>query len=224
MHSEGGSPLFRGQFQPPNQPSQTAKPEVKGRDRLSTKSGLDGNIARVRYVLPRHKGPTGATRAAKESPRGPQPVSFAAASQPRLPHDSPHAPSTDFRPRVHARPIRRQAPTGSPLPQALDFVARSDGYRRDVLGGLNERHIEQAGQPTAVLDLGAGPVGVVRAEPASYRAGSAWCRCPRSGPSGRGRADPRRTRRRTARPSRTPAGALRRRCTCRRRRRRSRGR
>jgi len=29
---------------------------LKGRDRLSAKSGLDGNIARVRYVLPRAQG------------------------------------------------------------------------------------------------------------------------------------------------------------------------
>ena len=74
----------------------------------------------------------------------------------RLPHHPSPSPSTNLRPRVDARPIRRQAPTGGPLPQALDLVARSDSHRDDVLGGLNERHIEQGREPTARLDLGTG--------------------------------------------------------------------
>ena len=35
---------------------------------------------------------------------------------PRLPHHPPHSRATrPFRPRIHARPIRRETPTGSPL-------------------------------------------------------------------------------------------------------------
>jgi hypothetical protein len=48
---------------------------------------------------------------------------------PRLPHDSPHPTATHpFRPRIHTRPVRRQAPTRGPLPQALDLVALSDSH------------------------------------------------------------------------------------------------
>ena len=49
-----------------------------------------------------------------------------------------HLPRTTRRTpdHVHARPIRRQAPTRSPLPQALDRVDRSDSHGDDVLGGV----------------------------------------------------------------------------------------
>jgi hypothetical protein len=50
------------------------------------------------------------------------------------------------------------------LPERLDLVSRSDGHGHDVLGGLNERHIEQGREPTARLDLGTGPLGVVGPE------------------------------------------------------------
>ena len=81
----------------------------------------------------------------------------------RFPHHPPHPSATAaFRPRIHPRPIRRQTPTRSPLTQPFDLVARSDSHRYDVLRGLNERHVQERRQPAARLDLGAGPVGVVR--------------------------------------------------------------
>jgi hypothetical protein len=43
-------------------------------ERLSVIRGPDGRIARIRYVLPRPKPPTGAGRAAAESPRGREPA------------------------------------------------------------------------------------------------------------------------------------------------------
>ena len=81
---------------------------------------------------------------------------------PRLPKHSPRP--TDRRrdlARVHASPVRRQAPTRSPLPQALDLVPRSDGHGYDVLGCLDQRHVEQGRESAARLDLGTGPLGVV---------------------------------------------------------------
>ena len=57
--------------------------------------------------------------------------------------NSPPAPATNLRPRIHPRPIRRQAPTGGPLAQALDLVARGQSHRHDVLRGLNERHVQE---------------------------------------------------------------------------------
>ena len=91
------------------------------------------------------------------------PLLFPAYSvHPRLPHHHPPPPTTHpFRPRIKARPVRREAPTGSPLPQALDLVPRSHGHGHDVLRGLDERHVEQRREPTARLDLGTGPLGVV---------------------------------------------------------------
>jgi hypothetical protein len=54
----------------------------------------------------------------------------------RLPQHSPHPTATaSLRPRIHARPIRRQAPTGGPLAQPFDHVARSDSHGYDVLRG-----------------------------------------------------------------------------------------
>jgi hypothetical protein len=55
-----------------------------------------------------------------------------------------------------------QAPAGCPLPQALDLVARRDSHRDHDLRGLNERDIQERRQPAATLDLGPGPVGVIR--------------------------------------------------------------
>jgi hypothetical protein len=81
---------------------------------------------------------------------------------PRLPHHPPRPDPSLLRPRIHPRPVRRQAPTRGPLPESLDLVARSDGHRDDVLRGLNERHVQERRQPAARLDLGTGPVGVVR--------------------------------------------------------------
>ncbi len=57
------------------------------------------------------------------------------------------------------------------MPQALNLVARGHGDGDDVLGGLSERHVEQGLEPAARLDLGTGPLGVVRAERSSR---SAW--------------------------------------------------
>jgi hypothetical protein len=82
---------------------------------------------------------------------------------PRIPHRPSHSASTNFRPRIHPSPIRRHAPTGSPLPQALDFVARRDSHGYDVLGGLSKRYVEERREPAARLDLSIGPVGVVGA-------------------------------------------------------------
>ena len=81
---------------------------------------------------------------------------------PGLPQHSPHPTATHpFRPRIHARSVRREAPTGSPLAKSLDLVASGHGDWHDVLGCLNERYVEQGREPTARLDLGAGPLGVV---------------------------------------------------------------
>jgi len=57
------------------------------------------------------------------------------------------------------------------MPQALNLVARCDSHGHDVLGGLDQRHFEQGLEPAARLDLGTGPLGVVRAERSSR---SAW--------------------------------------------------
>jgi len=86
---------------------------------------------------------------------------------PRLAHHPPRSWSSRclLVTGIHSRPIRRQAPTGSPLPQALDLVASSDSHGHDVLRGLNERDIEQRSEPAARLDLGADPVGVIRPGP-----------------------------------------------------------
>jgi len=62
---------------------------------------------------------------------------------------------------MHACPIRRRAPAGSPLPQLVDFVARSESHGYDILRRLDQRHAEQGREPPAGLDLGAGAVGVV---------------------------------------------------------------
>ena len=44
-------------------------------------------------------------------------ISAGSSIHPRLPHHPPHPTAThSFRPRIHTRPVRRQAPTGSPLP------------------------------------------------------------------------------------------------------------
>jgi hypothetical protein len=58
------------------------------------------------------------------------PLRFNGSSiHPRLPYDSPNPAATHaFRPRIHARSIRRQTSSRSPLPQALDLVARSDSH------------------------------------------------------------------------------------------------
>jgi len=77
------------------------------------------------------------------------------------PHHFPHPTATCFRPRVNPRPIRRQAPTGGPLAESLDLVPRSDSHGYYVLGGLNERHVQERRQPAARLDLSPGPVGVI---------------------------------------------------------------
>jgi len=82
---------------------------------------------------------------------------------PRLPHHSPHPAATHaFRPRINARPIRRQAPTGSPLARPFDLVARRDSHGYDILGGLNQGNVQQRSQPAARLDLGPGSVRVIR--------------------------------------------------------------
>ena len=75
--------------------------------------------------------------------------------------DPPPPTAPYFRPRIHACPIRRQAPAGRPLPERLNLVPRSDSHGHDVLGGLNERHVEQGREPTARLDLSPGPLGVI---------------------------------------------------------------
>ena len=85
---------------------------------------------------------------------------MAGSIHPRLPHHPPPFPSTDFRSRVHACPVRREAPTRRPLPQALDPVARSDSHGHDVLGCSTERQVQERHQPAA-LDLGTGPLSVV---------------------------------------------------------------
>jgi hypothetical protein len=65
----------------------------------------------------------------------------------RLPHDSPHPTATHaLRPRTHPRPVSRQTPARSPLPQVLDLVARGHSHGHDVLRGLNERDVEQGSQ------------------------------------------------------------------------------
>jgi hypothetical protein len=64
--------------------------------------------------------------------------------------------------RIYARPIRRQATPRGPLAQPFDLVARGHSHGHDVLRGLNERHVQKTRQPAARLDLGPGPVGVVR--------------------------------------------------------------
>ena len=58
--------------------------------------------------------------------------------QPGFPH--PTATAT-LRTRIHTRPIRRQTPTGGPLAESLDLVARSDSHGHDVLGGLNQGNV-----------------------------------------------------------------------------------
>ena len=77
---------------------------------------------------------------------------------PRLPHDPPNTTATaTLRPRIHPRPIRRQAPTGSPLAQTLDLVACAHGWRHglkspvacDGFGGLG-RAISHRGDRWAV--------------------------------------------------------------------------
>ena len=57
---------------------------------------------------------------------------------PRLPNHPPPPTAADLRPRVDARPIRRKAPTESPLAERLDLVARSDGHGHDGLRGLDD--------------------------------------------------------------------------------------
>jgi hypothetical protein len=78
------------------------------------------------------------------------------------PHHSPPPSSNCFRSRIHPSLIRRQAPTRGPLEQPLDLVARSASHGDDVLRDLNEGYVQQRSQPAARLDLGAGPVGVIR--------------------------------------------------------------
>ena len=41
-------------------------------------------------------------------------------------------------------------------------VARSDSHGDDVMRGLNEENVQERREPTARLDLGPGPVGVIR--------------------------------------------------------------
>ncbi len=56
-----------------------------------------------------------------------------------------------------------------------------DSHGDDVLGGLNERDVQERRQPTARLDLGPGPVGVVwpRAVPGRHGTlGLLWCVAP----------------------------------------------
>ena len=75
---------------------------------------------------------------------------------PRLPDDPPSPRPGLLRPRVDARPVRRQAPARGPLAKSLDLVARSDGHRDDVLGGLNERDIGRSGGHGGAEPLGGG--------------------------------------------------------------------
>ncbi len=49
------------------------------------------------------------------------------------------------------------------MSQSFDLVARGHSHGNYVLCGPNERHIQERRQPAARLDLGPGPVGVVRA-------------------------------------------------------------
>ena len=77
------------------------------------------------------------------------------------PHHPPHPPTTThFRPRIHARPIRPQTPTGSPLAQSFDLVARSGSHGHDILCSLNERHIQEGCKPAARFDFSPGRLGV----------------------------------------------------------------
>ena len=72
-------------------------------------------------------------------------------------HHSPDpTATTTFQPRTYPRPVRRQAPTESPLSKSLDLVARSGGYVYDVLRGLNERDIERSGGHRGAESLGVG--------------------------------------------------------------------
>jgi len=50
---------------------------------------------------------------------------------------SPFSPTAAarLRSRIHAHPIRRRAPAGSPLAERFDLVPRSDGHGDHVLGG-----------------------------------------------------------------------------------------
>jgi hypothetical protein len=61
-----------------------------------------------------------------------------------------------------ARLVRAQAPAASPVPQPLDRLGRRDRDRHDVLGRLEERQVQERGQPAAGPDLGARPALVGR--------------------------------------------------------------
>ena len=59
-----------------------------------------------------------------------------------LSHHPPHpSATTTFQSRIHARPIRRQAPTGGPLPESLDLVARSDRHGDDETAAMVVRSL-----------------------------------------------------------------------------------
>ena len=56
---------------------------------------------------------------------------------PRLPNHAPDPPTNPLPlTGIHPRPIRRQAPTGSPLPECLDLDARSDSKGDDPAAAI----------------------------------------------------------------------------------------
>src|SRR5262249_21740072 len=62
---------------------------------------------------------------------------------------------------VHAGGRGAQAAAAGPRTQPLDLLGGCDRDGHDVVGGLDQRDVEQGGQPAARLDLGPGPGGVV---------------------------------------------------------------
>lgn len=47
------------------------------------------------------------------------------------------------------------------MQESLDLVALSHSHRHDVLGSVDQWHVQERRQPAARLDLSPGPVGVV---------------------------------------------------------------
>src|SRR5689334_11468321 len=58
-------------------------------------------------------------------------------------------------PGIDSWPVGRQAAAAGPGAQPLDRFAGRHGNRNDVLGRIEQRHIQQGSQPATGLDLGA---------------------------------------------------------------------
>ena len=75
---------------------------------------------------------------------------------PGPPDDPPRPRPRLLRPRVHPRPISRQAPARGPLPERLWSVTRGHGDRYDGLRGLDKRQVQERSQPACLPVYGCG--------------------------------------------------------------------